>query len=55
VNVVLTSRPRRLRVSVAPTLNEAKNLPLVWPRIPSWGGEVFVVDGCLTDGTVAVA
>lgn len=44
------------RVSfVVPTLNEAKNLPWLLPRIPSWAHEVIVVDGRSTDDTVAVA
>jgi glycosyltransferase involved in cell wall biosynthesis len=44
------------RVSVVvPTLNEAKNLPLVLPRIPEWVHEVILVDGGSTDDTVAVA
>jgi glycosyltransferase involved in cell wall biosynthesis len=40
---------------VIPTLNEAKNLPLLLPRIPSWVYEVIVVDGCSRDNTVEVA
>jgi glycosyltransferase involved in cell wall biosynthesis len=44
------------RVSfVVPTLNEAKNLPWLLPRIPSWAHEVVVVDGRSTDDTVEVA
>ncbi|MGN7736154.1 MULTISPECIES: glycosyltransferase family 2 protein [unclassified Ensifer] len=44
------------RVSViVPTVNEAKNLPHVLPRIPAWIDEVILVDGNSTDGTVAVA
>jgi Glycosyl transferase family 2/GAF domain len=45
------------RVSVViPTLNEAKNLPLVLPRIPTdIVDEVILVDGESTDGTVEVA
>ena len=44
------------RVSfVVPTLNEAKNLPWLLPRIPSWAHEVVIVDGRSTDDTVAVA
>jgi glycosyltransferase involved in cell wall biosynthesis len=44
------------RVSVIiPTLNEARNLPHVLPRIPAWIHEVVLVDGHSTDGTVAVA
>ncbi|WP_249137824.1 glycosyltransferase family 2 protein [Bradyrhizobium tropiciagri] len=40
---------------VVPTLNEAKNLPWLLPRIPAWAHEVIIVDGRSTDDTVAVA
>ena len=40
---------------VVPTLNEAKNLPHVLPRIPSWVHEVILVDGRSQDNTIAVA
>lgn len=41
---------------IIPTLNEAKNLPLVLPYIPlNWVDEVVLVDGRSTDGTVEVA
>jgi glycosyltransferase involved in cell wall biosynthesis len=44
------------RVSfILPTLNEAKNLPCLLPRIPAWAHEVIIVDGRSTDGTVEVA
>src|SRR3984885_7361895 len=44
------------RVSfIVPTLNEAKNLPWLLPRIPKWVHEVIIVDGRSTDDTVAVA
>jgi glycosyltransferase involved in cell wall biosynthesis len=44
------------RVSViVPTVNEAKNLPYVLPRIPGWIDEVILVDGNSADGTIAVA
>jgi glycosyltransferase involved in cell wall biosynthesis len=44
------------RVSVLiPTLNEAKNLPWLLPRIPEWVHEVVIVDGCSKDDTVEVA
>jgi glycosyltransferase involved in cell wall biosynthesis len=44
------------RVSfVVPTLNEAKNLPWLLPRIPNWAHEIIIVDGRSTDDTVAVA
>jgi glycosyltransferase involved in cell wall biosynthesis len=46
-----------IRVSVVvPTLNEAKNLPLIFPHIPlGVVDEVILVDGRSTDGTVDVA
>jgi glycosyltransferase involved in cell wall biosynthesis len=40
---------------VIPTLNEAKNLPFVLPRIPEWVTEIILVDGHSTDGTVEIA
>jgi glycosyltransferase involved in cell wall biosynthesis len=40
---------------VIPTLNEAANLPYVLDRLPAMVGEVIIVDGHSTDGTVAVA
>jgi glycosyltransferase involved in cell wall biosynthesis len=40
---------------VIPAKNEAANLPYVLPRIPAWVGEVILVDGESTDGTVEVA
>lgn len=40
---------------VIPALNEAKNLPYVLPRIPTWIHEVLLVDGHSTDNTIAVA
>lgn len=40
---------------VIPTLNEAKNLPWLLPRIPSWVHEVLIVDGCSSDNTVEIA
>jgi glycosyltransferase involved in cell wall biosynthesis len=44
------------RVSVViPTLNEAKNLPWLLPRIPRWVHEVIIVDGCSRDNTIEVA
>jgi glycosyltransferase involved in cell wall biosynthesis len=47
---------RSVRVSVViPTLNEAENLPHVFPRLPEGLHEVIVVDGRSTDGTVEVA
>jgi glycosyltransferase involved in cell wall biosynthesis len=47
---------RSVTVSVViPTLNEAENLPHVFPRLPQGLHEVIVVDGRSTDGTVEVA
>lgn len=44
------------RVSVViPTLNEARNLPHVFSRLPAGVHEVIVVDGNSVDGTIAVA
>jgi len=45
-----------LRVGVVVSaLNEAKNLPHVLSRIPTWVHEVVLVDGDSTDGTPLVA
>jgi glycosyltransferase involved in cell wall biosynthesis len=51
------SNTRRPKVSVViPTLNEADNLPLIFPYFPmNWVDEVILVDGCSTDGTIEVA
>jgi glycosyltransferase involved in cell wall biosynthesis len=52
-NIVAIALPR---VSVViPTLNEADNLRLLLPVLPSWVSEVIIVDGCSTDDTVEVA
>ena len=40
---------------VVPTLNEARNLPYVFARLPAGIHEVIVVDGHSVDGTIAVA
>jgi glycosyltransferase involved in cell wall biosynthesis len=40
---------------VIPAKNEAKNLPWVLQRVPSYVDEVIVVDGLSTDGTLEVA
>jgi glycosyltransferase involved in cell wall biosynthesis len=40
---------------VVPAMNEAKNLPLVLPRIPHWVHEIILVDGNSVDNTVEVA
>ncbi|WP_338696891.1 MULTISPECIES: glycosyltransferase family 2 protein [unclassified Bradyrhizobium] len=56
VNLALAHSLAMPRVSfVVPTLNEAKNLPWLLPRIPAWAHEVIIVDGRSTDDTVAVA
>src|SRR4030067_1691115 len=49
--------PQQVKVSVViPTLNEARNLPLVLPYMPLEGiDEVFLVDGGWTGGTVGGA
>lgn len=49
---------QRAHISVSvivPTLNEARNLPHVLPRIPEWVHEVLLVDGGSSDDTVEVA
>jgi glycosyltransferase involved in cell wall biosynthesis len=47
---------RAPRVSVViPALNEARNLPYVFDRLPADLFEVVLVDGASTDGTVEVA
>ena len=47
---------RSVRVSVViPALNEAENLPHVFPRLPDGLHEVIVVDGRSTDDTIEVA
>jgi len=52
----LVVKEEEIRVSIViPTLNEAKNLPFVLPRIPKWVHEVIIVDGCSTDDTVEIA
>ena len=49
----LVSHPR---ISVViPARNEAKNLPYVLPRIPSFVTEVILVDGHSSDETITVA
>ena len=48
--------PQWPRVSVVvPTLNEEKNLPYVFSRLPANVHEVIVVDGHSVDDTIAVA
>jgi hypothetical protein len=49
-------RPDDPQVTVLiPTLNEARNLPHVFERLPDTIAEVLVVDGRSTDDTIAVA
>src|SRR5215472_16754963 len=51
-----SSNISRPRVSVVvPTLNEARNLPYVFSRLPADVHEVIVVDGHSVDNTIAVA
>src|SRR5499427_6625278 len=51
-----SSNPLWPRISVVvPTLNEARNLPYVFSRLPADIHEVIVVDGHSVDGTIAVA
>jgi glycosyltransferase involved in cell wall biosynthesis len=40
---------------VIPALNEARNLPHVFAKLPTWIHEVVLVDGHSTDGTAEVA
>lgn len=55
-NSGLATHLRRTSVTmIIPTLNEALNLPHVLPKIPSWVGEVIIVDGRSSDNTVEVA
>ncbi len=50
------ARPKTPRISVViPTLNEAKNLPHVFAKLPSDIYEIVLVDGNSTDETVEVA
>jgi glycosyltransferase involved in cell wall biosynthesis len=55
----LSATPRTDRAPlvsvVVPTLNEAKNLPHVFAKLPADLHEVIVVDGRSTDGTAEVA
>ena len=48
------SSPPKITV-VIPTLNEARNLPYVFSRLPTGIHEVIVVDGHSVDGTLAAA
>lgn len=55
-DVRVTSDSRPTVSVIIPTLNEAKNLPLVLPYLPmNWIDEVILVDGRSTDDTVEVA
>ncbi|HWB36150.1 MAG TPA: glycosyltransferase family 2 protein [Rugosimonospora sp.] len=49
------SSPRPTVSVVIPALNEAKNLPHVFDRLPADIDEILLVDGGSTDGTVEVA
>ena len=49
-----SSSPPKITV-IIPTLNEARNLPHVLPRLPLGLHEVIVVDGNSVDGTLEVA
>lgn len=54
--VALKTRLEMPRTSlVIPTLNEAENIKLLLPRIPTWVHEVIIVDGRSTDGTPEIA
>src|SRR5260221_5370937 len=56
INVALGRSLTLPRVSfIVPTLNEAKNLRWLLPRIPAWAHEIIIVDGRSTDDTVVVA
>jgi glycosyltransferase involved in cell wall biosynthesis len=59
VKLVVGTADRTMRIPrvsvVVPAKNEAKNLPLVLPKIPGWVDEVILVDGNSTDDTIAVA
>src|SRR6185312_15462627 len=48
------SSPSKITV-VIPTLNEARNLPHVFARLPSGLHEVIVVDGYSVDDTIVTA
>jgi len=51
-----STKVRMPKVSVViPSLNEARNLPFVLPRLPKWVHEVILVDGHSTDDTIEVA
>jgi glycosyltransferase involved in cell wall biosynthesis len=54
-NIALLHLPIPRISVVIPTLNEARNLKHLLPRLPAWINEVIIVDGLSIDDTPAVA